>query len=76
MELAVESIVKETSEELCGDRHLENAMKKALAPNQSQKNETAAAALAAALVSGEASGSTAKKSSGLGAATVKDNNNN
>lgn len=75
MELAVESIVKETSEELCGDRHLENAMKKALAPNQSQKNETAAAALAAALVSGEASCS-AKKSSGLGAATVKDNNNN
>ena len=32
LELAVESIVKETAEQLCGDRHLETALKKSLAP--------------------------------------------
>ena len=32
LELAVESIVRETSEQLCGDRHLETAMKKSLGP--------------------------------------------
>ena len=32
LELAVESIVKETAEQLVGDRHLETALKKSLAP--------------------------------------------
>lgn len=35
LELTVESIVKETSDLLCGDRHLETAMKKFLAPGKS-----------------------------------------
>ena len=48
LELAVESIVKETSDQLCGDKHLENALKKSLAP-QSQVNATVAAAISAAV---------------------------
>ena len=32
LELAVESIVRDTAEQLCGDRHLETALKKSLAP--------------------------------------------
>ena len=33
LELAVENIVKETTETLCGDKHLETALKKSVAPN-------------------------------------------
>lgn len=32
LELAVEQIVRETSDQLCGDKHLETAMKKFLLP--------------------------------------------
>jgi len=36
LELAVEAIVKETSDQLCGDKHLETALKKSLAPQNQQ----------------------------------------
>jgi len=38
LELAVETIVKETSDQLCGDKHLEVDLKKSLAPQKEQNN--------------------------------------
>ena len=48
LELAVEQIVKETSDELCGEKHLETAMKKSLAP-QSTKDQVVNSTVAAVL---------------------------
>ena len=62
----MESIVRETSEQLCGDRHLETAMKKSLAPQKDhQSNNAVAAALAKAVA--ETAAVTEE---------AKDNNNN
>ena len=38
LEIAVEALVRETTNELCGDRHLETAMKHSLAPQSTQQN--------------------------------------
>jgi len=65
LELAVETVVKETSDQLCGDKHLEVALKKSLAPNKEQ-NSIAMAALQSAAV----------EHTSLPAATAMDNNNN
>ena len=50
LELAVESIVRDTTEQLCGDKHLETDLKKSLAPqSQQQANNAVAAAISAAV---------------------------
>ena len=43
LELTVEGIVKETSDQLCGDRHLETALKKSLAPSRANESSHTAA---------------------------------
>lgn len=43
LELTVEAIVKETSDQLCGDRHLETALKKSLAPGRANESSHLAA---------------------------------
>ena len=47
LELAVESMVRETTDELCNGKHLETALKKSLAPNNSN-NHAANAVVAGA----------------------------
>ena len=54
LELAVKSIVRETSEQLCGDRHLETAMKKSLAPKKEDNSNNVVAAALAKAVAGNA----------------------
>ena len=66
LDLAVESIVQETTDQLCGERHLETALKKSLAP---QKDQQSAAVLALQVAVNPAQGTAAAGSTG------KDNNN-
>lgn len=49
LELAVEAIVHETTEQLCGDKHLESALKQSLAPQKEQSSAAVAAMQAAAI---------------------------
>ena len=65
LELAVESIVKETSDVLCGDKHLETALKKSLAPQSHNNNN----ANASAAIHMSATGKCGQK------AAARDNNN-
>jgi len=44
LELTVEAMVKETSDILCGDRHLETALKKSLAPSRGNESSSHGAA--------------------------------
>ena len=75
LEQAVETIVKETSDQLCGDRHLETVMKKALAPHQNH-SKSEAASVVAAIVKMPLVAATTASEAGQNVTAQKDNNNN